>query len=357
MTRIHIKAKIITALLLGSTRITTLVMSLFILTLNISASYAGKITVTDMENRIIIIPHRPERIVTSFKPATLCLFALGLEKEIVGIDNSSKRDKLHRAIMPQVINITGIGSKTSGLNFETTVSLKPDLVILYAQKDGLALARRFKAVNIPSVIILPENFESVKKSLEIIASAAGIPQRAKIVENAMDSILKLVKNRIDKLSCDKWKTGYFASSRGLFSTATGNMLQDKIFRKAGITNVAHNLNGYFQDISPEQLIKWNPDIIIFSRHSSNRILKKLKNPAICAINAIKTKSVYRFPSNLAPWDFPSPLSVLGVLWLADRIYPKLFKNINIKKEINDFHKTLFGKTFTQMNGKTNEFIF
>ncbi len=343
--------------------IITLLIVILPFFINISISYAGRkniskqIIVTDMANRVVIIPHKPKRIVTSFKPATLCLFALGLEKKIVGIDNSSKYDKLHMAIMPEVVNLTGVGSKTSGLNFETIVSLKPDLVILYAQKDGISLASRLKMINIPSIIILPENFHSIKKSLAIIAKAAGIPERAKLIENAMDSVLNLVKKRIKSIPQCKRKTGYFASSRGLFSTATGNLLQDKILTKAGIINVAHNLKGYFQDISPEQLIEWNPDIILLSQHIKSRVAKRLKNPALQSIKAIKTKKVYRFPSNLAPWDFPSPLSALGVLWLADKIYPDRFKDININKEINKFHKILFGKTFKQMGGKTNEDIF
>ncbi len=339
--------------LIKLTGFSILLLIFIIFSVDISITYAEKITVTDMADRVVVIPHQPKRIVTSFKPATLCLFALGLEKKIVGIDNSSKRDKLHRAVMPQVVNITGVGSKTTGLNFETTISLRPDLVILYAQKDGISLAGKFQMMNIPAIIILPESFNSIRKSLEIIAKAAGVGKRAEIVENAMNSVLNLVKIRLRNLPADERKTGYFASPRGLFNTATGNMLQDKIFKKAGIINVAHNLNGYFQDISPEQMIKWNPDVIIISQHSGPYVFRQLRNPAIRTITAVRTKNMYRFPGNLAPWDFPSPLSALGVLWLADKIYPELFKNIDINKEINLFHKTLFGKTFTQMNGKIN----
>lgn len=335
---------------------TTLLLILLPLIFNMQAS-AGQSTIVDMANRKVTISNKVQRIITSFKPATLCLFALGLEKKIVGIDTSSKRDKLHRAIMPEVINLPGVGSKSSGLNFETMVSLKPDLVILYAQKDGIALADKLKIMNIPSIIILPESFESVKTTLGVIAMAAGVPERAELVEETMDSVLDLVEKRIQLLSIDTRKTGYFASPRGLFSTATGNMLQDDIFTRSGIINVAHDLKGYFQDISPEQFIKWNPDIIILSQHISSRVFKRLENPAIKTVNAIKSKTAYRFPCNLAPWDFPSPLSAIGVLWLASKTYPELFEDININRKIDDFHKTLFGKTFTQMNGKTDEQIF
>ena len=314
-------------------------------------------TFKDMAGRNVTICGNVERIVTTFKPATLSLFSLGLQRKIVGIDTGSKRDRLFQALLPEVSILTGIGSKSTGINFETVVSLSPDLVILYAQKDGIELAKRLAMMKIPSIIILPESFASVDTSLQIIAEAAGVTERAVEVRASMNGILKLVEKRINQLSPDNRKTGYFASPRGLFSTATGNMLQDDMFSRAGVVNVAHDLQGYFQDISPEQFVAWNPDMIILSQHLHQHVVKRLNDPALKQVTAVAQKTVYRFPCDLTPWDFPSPLAALGTLWLADKTYPELFRGFDINLEIDNFHHRLFGKTLSEMHGNLNDQVY
>lgn len=313
-------------------------------------------TFEDMAGRTVTLTGQVNRIVTTFKPTTLCLFSLGLQDKLVGIDTSSKRDRLTLAVMPGVINLTGVGSKSTGINFETVTSLKPDLVILYAQKDGFDLAKRLEIMGIASIIVLPESFESVKKSLYLIAGAAGEPGRADRVVTLMDEVLSTVERRIALLGSDEKKRGYFASSRGLFSTATGSMLQDEVFARAGVVNVAHDLDGYFQDISPEQLLLWNPDLMVISQHLHNPILKGLNNPVVKRVAAVANGAVYRSPSNLAPWDFPSPLAVLGSLWLAKRAYPEQFLDLDLAAEVNRFHVQLFGRSMTDMGGRLNDLV-
>ena len=331
-----------------------MIMAILVLPMN---GWSETRTLKDMAGRSVTLSDDVKRIVTTFKPATLSLFSLGLQGKIVGIDTGSKRDRLFQAILPEVSGLTGVGSKSTGINFETVVSLAPDLVILYAQKNGIELAGRLAVMKIPSIIILPESFASVKTSLQIIAQATGVTERAAEVNTVMDDMLKVVEKRISPLSPDDRKTGYFVSPRGLFSTATGNMLQDDMFSRAGVVNVAHDLKGYFQDISPEQFVAWNPDIIILSQHLHQHVVKRLNNPALKQVTAVAQKSVYRFPCDLAPWDFPSPLAVLGTLWLADKIYPELFQGVDIDQEIDYFHLRLFGKTLSEMHGNLNDRVF
>jgi iron complex transport system substrate-binding protein len=314
-------------------------------------------TIKDMAGRKIVIKGPVKKIVTTFKPSTLCVLSLGLQDRLVGVDSSSKRDRLSLAVYPAILNVKGIGSKSMGINFETLVSLKPDLVILYSQKDGLSLADRLNAMGIPSVIIFPETFETIKESMCLIANAVGEPERTVFVEEQMDRILELTKTAIKGLSEKDKKTGYFSSSIGIFSTTTGNMLQDEIFNQAGIINVSHHLKGYFQNISPEQLIKWNPDIMVLSRHMKKSEIKLLENKALKKITAVSQKTVYRCPSSLAPWDFPSPMSVLASLWLACKVYPERLSGIDFKKTADDFHYKLFGKSMTAMGGTSDDKVY
>lgn len=333
--------------------------SLFFL-LALSAASGNQIRngrrVTDQAGRQVMIPDKVHKIVTTFKPATLCVLSLGLTPRLVGVDTSSKHDRLSQAVFPGITQVTGVGNKSMGINFETLVSLEPDLVILYSQKDGLQMADRLAALNIPAIVILPETFETIQASLALIARAVGEETTTLAVTRHMDLILDLIRNRLKNLPPKERKTGYFASSRGVFSTTTGNMIQNEIFTTAGIDNVSGSLAGYFQDISPEQLFKWNPDIMVLSRHMKKAEASRLSTRALAQVSAISTGRVYRCPSSLSPWDFPSPLSVLTSLWLAKRVYPTYFSDIDLADTVNDFHKALFGKTMDQMGGLMDDIV-
>jgi len=74
------------------------------------------------------------------------------------------------------------------------------------------------------------------------------------------------------------------------------------------------------------------------------------------VAAISTRQVFRCPSSLSPWDFPSPLSVLASLWLAKRVYPDYFVDIDLLNKTNEFHRVLFGKTMDEMGGGLDDTI-
>ncbi|GAB6142941.1 ABC transporter substrate-binding protein [Desulfocicer niacini] len=307
-------------------------------------------SIIDMAGRRVIIHGEVKKIIPTFKPVTLCILSLGLQDRLVGVDTHSKKDKLTRTVFPGVTKLTGVGTKSTGINLETVLSLAPDLVILYAQKDGLYLAERLESMGISTIIILPESMDNIRRSLEIIAQAVGLPRRSSAAINAMDKVLSLVASRTEAIPLQNRKKAYFASSRGFFNTAAGNMLQDNILSRAGMINVSHGLTGYFQDISPEQFLNWNPDIVFLSRNLHGEGLTPLHNPALQRVSAINHEQIHRFPGSLAPWDFPSPLSALATLWASMQAYPERFNDIDLTAYANAFHQQLFNKTMVDMGG-------
>ncbi|WDP84374.1 MAG: ABC transporter substrate-binding protein [Desulfobacter sp.] len=242
----------------------------------------AKTILKDMVGRRVEIPENVTTIVTTivttFKPATIMAYCLGLEQKICGMDNSSRKSPLLQAIYPGTRKIIGVGQKATGINMETLVGLAPDLVILFSQKNGRVLADRLNTLGIPAIVIVPETFDSIKTAMDIMGKATGTYDKSRAAAQEMDKILGITDQRIARLDPLMKKTGYFASPMGFYSTATGAMLQHKIFKRASIINVAGGLEGYFQRISPEQLVRWNPNIIVLSSHMAETELKGLNMP-------------------------------------------------------------------------------
>lgn len=311
-------------------------------------------TIVDMAGRNVVLSGRAERIITTFKPATLSVLSLGLADRLVAVDSFSPRVRVNTAVYPAMSLLPKIGNRSTGLNMETVIALKPDLVILYAQKDGILTADRLVRAGIPAIVILPESLESVKETIRIIARAAGCSERADTVIRAIDHVMDLVHARTAGLKAQEQKTVYYAGPEGFFTTAPGDMLQDEMISQAGGINAAHDLTGFFKPISPEQFVQWNPDAVFACREIRSSAGKYLGKPELAEVKAVKSGQFYCIPSSHAPWDFPSPLSVLGVLWAGKRLYPDRFHDIDLINEIDRFHEILFSRSFTEMGGRLED---
>ncbi len=148
-------------------------ISLCVTPILLPAQETGKRFITDMTGRRVVITGPVKRVVSTFKPASLCVLSLGFAHTLVGVDNSSRKDPLQQAVWPDIQHLAGVGTKSMGINLETLVSLEPDLVIFYSQNDGLSATEKLTAMGIPCIVILPESFDSILEAMALIAHAMG----------------------------------------------------------------------------------------------------------------------------------------------------------------------------------------
>ncbi len=180
-------------------------ISLCVTPILLPAQETGKRFITDMTGRRVVITGPVKRVVSTFKPASLCVLSLGFAHTLVGVDNSSRKDPLQQAVWPDIQHLAGVGTKSMGINLETLVSLEPDLVIFYSQNDGLSATEKLTAMGIPCIVILPESFDSILEAMALIAHAMGGSQRISFVRDQMEAVLSLVDNRLADLPVSREK--------------------------------------------------------------------------------------------------------------------------------------------------------
>ncbi|MFW5488697.1 MAG: ABC transporter substrate-binding protein [Desulfovibrio sp.] len=331
----------------------SLFFALCLLSALLLAQTAHARTITDMAGRTVQLPDKVERIVTSFSPGTLFVLCAGLGDRLVGADNQADKQTLFQAVIGDR-KVGKVGNRTSGLNLEAIVALKPDLVVLYAQKDGHSIADKLDQLGIASLIIKPESINDMKHILSLLSQACGVEEEVGKVVAAMDDMLHLAHDRTQDIAPKDRATVYYCAPQGPLSTVSGQMLQDEMISLAGGINASHELNGFFQRVSPEQIVKWNPDVIVFSRRLVPSRLKIFQGEQFASIPAVKNGRLHRFPSEMVPWDFPSPLSVPGVLWLAGKTYPDRFADVDMKQRTAEFYDMIFGKGFSAKHHCTDD---
>ncbi|NLM20768.1 MAG: ABC transporter substrate-binding protein, partial [Peptococcaceae bacterium] len=100
-------------------------------------------------------------------------------------------------------------------------------------------------------------------------------------------------------------------------------------------------------VGTEQIFSWDPDYI-FCVNSSQATYspEELKADASFAnLKAVKNDQIAIVPSDQDLWDFPGVQSCLGVLWMLNQMYPDLYSEADLIKDIDAFYNLAYGMTF------------
>lgn len=87
---------------------------------------------------------------------------------------------------------------------------------------------------------------------------------------------------------------------------------------------------------------WDPDVILTLPYYGQSLPKDiLKDRGLAMVKAVSGRQVYTFPSYIDSWDLPSPESILGIMWLANILYPGEIE-FDMEKEAKGFYTRFYG---------------
>lgn len=303
---------------------------------------AGSITVTDQIGREVTLEKPAEKLVSSYYISTALLVALGCEDNLCGIEMKADTRELYRLAAPQLLDLPAVGSG-KGINVEETAALSPDLVILPARLADSAAS--FEALGIPVIVVNPETQEDFESCVTLLAEVTGTTERG---EDLLGYYQEKMAEAAELTAGLKRPTVYLASSGAYLRTCTDNMYQSDLIEMAGGSCVSNELtDGYWTEVSAEQVLAWNPEYIL-SVQDADYTLDDIKNDtALSEVSAIKNGNLYIFPSEIEAWDYPTPSSVLGVLWLTWRLHPEVYTKEQYAAEAQSFYKTYFDIDVTE----------
>lgn len=305
-------------------------------------------TITDQAGREVTLPLEVNRVVTTWRPCTFLVYAVGGEDKIVGIDEGSTKAPFTTAVYPEIANIAQVGDKKSGINVEAVVATKPDVVFVWSGEGTDTLIEQLEQQGIPTVVIIPESADDMKKATLLIGEIIGCSEQAEKVIKYYDDTLVMVAERLKDVPEAEKKTVYLAGAYGVLSSCGADFYQHYLVDKAGGINVAAELQGGWKDVSAEQLVAWNPEVIIVDPYCKETVEDAVKmNPGLQSITAVQNKAVYSFPK-VGQWSFPIPQSAMGVLWLSQSLYPDKFADIDFAAEADQYYEEFFGVKYSEI---------
>lgn len=293
--------------------------------------------VVDQLGREVEIPGKVERIVSSYYITSSLLIALDAEEKMVGIEMKADTREIYKRAAPEFLDLEAIGSGKT-LNIESIVALDPDLVIIPYRLESFV--SQLESLGIPTIVVEPETMEGFIECVELVGNAIGHEEEANELityyEEQIEKVTELTEDVESKPSV------YLSGSGAPLVTVTGKMYQNDLIKMAGGVNVSEQLqDGYWTQISPEQLLAWNPEKWLAVGYADYSLEDIKNDPKYAEIAAVKNGDIKTFPSILEPWDYPTPSSVLGILWLTHELHPEIYDVEEYTQDATVFYKTFF----------------
>jgi iron complex transport system substrate-binding protein len=120
-----------------------------------------------------------------------------------------------------------------------------------------------------------------------------------------------------------------------------NTLVDAWITAAGGRNAA-TVSGNHRPVSAEQILVWNPDIVIVDASAG---AVPATSP-LTTLPALQTGRWWRNPRGIFAWDRYGCEDLLQLYWAATRLHSELFADINIRTVAHSFYQTFFHVSLT-----------
>ncbi|WAM32289.1 ABC transporter substrate-binding protein [Caldicellulosiruptor naganoensis] len=283
------------------------------------------VTVKDGKGNSITVKQKPQRILSLALQTDEILLNMVSPSRIIGLSIFAD-DKNNSNVVNLAKNVKG---RYSSNDIEKIIAAKPDLVIVpyYIDKAKYDLLK--KGLRCPIYVSLnPNSFANIKQEIINLSKLTGEIQKGQALIKYMNDKINAVQKKVKYLRKKKYVlfyTYYFNSTYGK------NTTQHEIAKYAGVINIAAvaGLKGW-PTITKEQILEWDPDIIVIPsvsynpKETSQQYVEKFKkDPAFKNLKAVKNNAVIILDDRHI--QTVSHYIVEGVYDLAKAAYPYLFK--------------------------------
>jgi iron complex transport system substrate-binding protein len=223
---------------------------------------------------------------------------------------------------PEVGRITGRGNSA---NLEEVLAFKPDLILDVGSTGStlVSLAARVQEQTGTPYALLDGRFVALPAAYLTLGRLVDREAEAQGLADYAHETLAVIERRIAGVPAEKRRRVYYARGpQGLVTGLGGSINVETIELMA--RNVAGGVSGGLANVSIEQVLFWNPEVIItIDQHFAATVRT---NPSWAPVKAVRDNRVHLSPKMPFGWvDFPpSANRLIGLWWLAKILYPELF---------------------------------
>jgi iron complex transport system substrate-binding protein len=322
--------------------------------------------VTDQLGRTVTLPAEVHRVVALQHQSLDIIVELGAADRLVGV--LRKWDSLIPGLgrlVPRLASLPTPGDLTS-VNIEALLQLRPD-VVFATNYAPAGMLDKIEAAGVPVVAIslstatggqrgkLNPSFadddrayaDGLTQGVELIGEVLGRKPQADALLKAAFAGRKLVESRVAGIPAGQRVRLYMANPD--LTTYGHGKYTGVIMARSGGINVARDISG-FSKVSIEQVLGWNPQVVFVQDRYAPLAAQIRADPVWQTIDAVRTGRVYVTPEYVKPWGYPLPEALaLGELWMAKKLYPARFADIDMQTAADRFYRAFYGQPYRGPN--------
>src|SRR5262245_51510737 len=307
-------------------------------------------TVSDSAGRAVPIPERVARVFPAGPPAAILLYTLAPEL-LIGWPRANRPEECEYMLpeicaRPEVGRITGRGNTA---NLEVVLALKPDLILDVGSTSStfVSLAARVQEQTGIPYALLDGRFDAIVGAYRTIGALTYQSAAAEALAKYADDTMTEIKRRVAAIPADRRPKVYYARGPRGLETGLGGSINVETIEFMGARNAAAERPGGLAIVSLEQVLLWDPDVIITIDRDFAATVRG--DPVWASVKAVRDGRVHLSPKMPFGWvDFPPSVNrLIGLWWLGKIIYPDHFPE-DLKALTLDFYARFYHRTPTDV---------
>lgn len=312
-----------------------------------------KVTIADTTGKEVELKKNVERIAVVPIPWTSIIYTVdGSGDRIVGMNPTAKTSYekcILKTMAPKLSSAsTDFVGKDFTIHMEESGRLNLDAMIVwdYQEKE----IEQLKSLGIPAVSLKYGTLEDLQSGMTVIGKILGKDERAKkLVDYHKESIEYFNSKNNQIQDTHKPKVLYLRDEQ--LKVAGAGAVNTTMIEMAGGENVAKEATGQWVNVTMEQIMAWNPEVIIMSNFSEFKpediLENKIEGQDWSKIDAVTNKKVLKAPMGIYRWDAPCAETPLMIGWIAEQLQPELFNDFDLESNIKGFYKEYLNYDLTQ----------
>ena len=306
--------------------------------------------ITDMAGRKVTVPAAEdiESVFSTGPVAAIFMYMvapdklLGWNYELNDVEKSIILEKYHD--LPNF----GMGD---AISYEAVIAANPTIALncgkindaMVSDCDALS-----ESLGIP-VIAVDNELNNSAEAFRFMGELLGVEDHAEELAEYSEKIFTDIAALAD-IPEDEKVSVYFGNGEDSLETAPRGSQHAQILDAVNVTNVADLElgDGSRVQISAEQLLAWDPDVIVVNgepkadKSGSSAAEEILNNPDYASLKAVQDNKVYGTPNAPFSWvDRPAgPNRLIGMRWLSAVVYPEYIK-CDVNEEIREFFNLFY----------------
>lgn len=319
--------------------------------------------ITDMAGRTMTVPLEIESVFSTGPAAAIYLYTLVPDK-LLGW-NYALNDIEKSIILEQYHDLPNFG-QGDAVNYEAVIAAGPTIALnVTSINDGSidasdALAEQ---LGVP-VVMVSSDLLDAPAVYRFMGELFGVEEQAEALAAYAEETFNAISS-LDIPNEEKVRI-YYGNGEDSLETAPAGSSHGQIIDLVNAVNVADLElgDGSRVQISAEQLLAWDPDVIIVNGEPKADMTGSaaaeaiLADPLFATLKGVQNGAVYGTPN--APFSWvdrpPGPNRIVGMRWLSGLIYPE-YLDYDVDEAVREFfqlfyHVELTDEQLTQLYNGT-----